>query len=916
MTPAARAIAAGALVAASCLVAAPPPAELAVPASFVQAALDPALRVPESAAWLAGAAGLGLESGDRVLALRLDPEGRPLPDADRAALYRALRGSSVREVRADVAHGGERTTATVVVARERPLDRLARAWPLIAAAATLLAFGFFVAAGSSHPCAAPLFALSWCLGSALLGELDRLLPEVPGALLPGVWRARLGAFALALLPATFLHLAARFPVVSLRFRGAPSAALPYAAWLPAALIAPFRLHDAAFQAAVERIALGASVAAAGLLAVACATAARRLTAIERARTRALVAGLVAGGAGPALLHATAGRAPGASILGLLALPGALAWAVARFRLLDPAPWLERALLGGATGVLAILLTAGALGGGLSLLGVAAAEARAVLPFALSGAIAAVLGHGLLRRAATLRVRSDRDAAHVIERAVRELAESRTSAEVLERIAERVRRALEAPVAVLSLADDPRGAFAAAPAGTPLPRLAASGLALWRSAGEPPRGVLRCRAQAADPSPDRAELVAWLRAGAGPDALVVVGGRPSGLPYDDTEERLLETLRHVAATALGAAAAASDLEARVCAKTAELARGLRDRQRVLEAAEGISAAEDAAEVLARLEAFADAEEGTLRWSEGALAARAPAGTLGGTIAAPAVARRTLVVSGLAPERVRELAPQLDALCAFAGIALARLALLTDLKREVEAQAVELGENRSRRLHAEFVRGVAHELRKPLEELRRRVEGLPPDAALEADRTRLRALGRELARRLDLLLFHSGIRLDRRRTDLARLADEAVAAARAIAPARDFWVSHEPPSLPVLGDPTRLASVMENLLDNAVKATAPGQRIVLRTRLERARPELGPRAVVEVEDEGSGVEPACAARIFEPGVAFAPGGFGLGLSLCREIVRLHGGAIELDSRPGRTLFRVRIPLFAAPPPEAGG
>jgi two-component system OmpR family sensor kinase len=275
----------------------------------------------------------------------------------------------------------------------------------------------------------------------------------------------------------------------------------------------------------------------------------------------------------------------------------------------------------------------------------------------------------------------------------------------------------------------------------------------------------------------------------------------------------------------------------------------------------------------------------------------------------VASRTLLVTGLPAERVRELAPQLDTLCAFAGIALARLALLTDLKREVEEQAVELGEIRSRRLHAEFVRGVAHELRKPLEELRRRVEGLPEDGP---DRTRLRALGGELARRLDLLLFHSGVHLDRRRTDLARLADDAVAAARAVAPARDFWVFHDPPALPVLGDPTRLASLMENLLDNAVKATADGQRIVLRTRLERA--EAGPRAVVEVEDEGTGIEAACAARIFEPGVAFAPGGFGLGLSLCREIARLHGGTIELESRPGRTLFRVRIPLFAAPPPEA--
>ena len=130
-----------------------------------------------------------------------------------------------------------------------------------------------------------------------------------------------------------------------------------------------------------------------------------------------------------------------------------------------------------------------------------------------------------------------------------------------------------------------------------------------------------------------------------------------------------------------------------------------------------------------------------------------------------------------------------------------------------------------------------------------------------------------------------------------------------PDRDYWVFHEPPTLPVLGDPSRLLSVIENLLDNAVKATQPGQRITLalapRARAARRRP----RAVIEVEDEGRGIDAERAGRIFEPGVSFVPGGFGLGLSLCREIVRLHAGTLELESRPGRTVFRVRIPLFAS-------
>ena len=86
-----------------------------------------------------------------------------------------------------------------------------------------------------------------------------------------------------------------------------------------------------------------------------------------------------------------------------------------------------------------------------------------------------------------------------------------------------------------------------------------------------------------------------------------------MPYTDAEERLLEGLRIVAATALGAAATAADLEAGVREKTVDLARGLRDRQRVLEAAKGICGAEDAEEVLARLAAFAGAEGGAPRFA---------------------------------------------------------------------------------------------------------------------------------------------------------------------------------------------------------------------------------------------------------------------------------------------------------------
>ncbi len=113
--------------------------------------------------------------------------------------------------------------------------------------------------------------------------------------------------------------------------------------------------------------------------------------------------------------------------------------------------------------------------------------------------------------------------------------------------------------------------------------------------------------------------------------------------------------------------------------------------------------------------------------------------------------------------------------------------------------------------------------------------------------------------------------------------------------------------MLADPSRILSVVENLLDNAIKATREGQGISVRTSLERDRSHRGNWVQIEFLDEGHGIPPDQLDQIFEPGVGFEGSGFGLGLSLCREIVRMHGGTIDVASRPGRTVFRIRLPQF---------
>src|SRR5262249_13383625 len=160
------------------------------------------------------------------LEVSFPPETLQRSPRDRHELYAAIAESGASSVKLHLERGREHRAVTIAIERARGLDRLARAWPLGVLASAFLFFALAVATGSARPCAAPLCAVSWCLGVALLGELDRVLPEAPGWLGTAEWRARLGVLAWTMLPAALLHLAMRFPVVSPRFRARPVAVLP------------------------------------------------------------------------------------------------------------------------------------------------------------------------------------------------------------------------------------------------------------------------------------------------------------------------------------------------------------------------------------------------------------------------------------------------------------------------------------------------------------------------------------------------------------------------------------------------------------------------------------------------------------------------------------------------------------------
>jgi len=107
--------------------------------------------------------------------------------------------------------------------------------------------------------------------------------------------------------------------------------------------------------------------------------------------------------------------------------------------------------------------------------------------------------------------------------------------------------------------------------------------------------------------------------------------------------------------------------------------------------------------------------------------------------------------------------------------------------------------------------------------------------------------------------------------------------------------------VHGVGAELNQIWSNLVDNALDAVAPGGRVAIVARRE------GNRVVVEVEDDGPGIPADIRERIFEPffSTKDVGKGVGLGLDLVRRTLERHDGEIELESRPGRTVFRVKLP-----------
>jgi two-component system nitrogen regulation sensor histidine kinase GlnL len=126
-----------------------------------------------------------------------------------------------------------------------------------------------------------------------------------------------------------------------------------------------------------------------------------------------------------------------------------------------------------------------------------------------------------------------------------------------------------------------------------------------------------------------------------------------------------------------------------------------------------------------------------------------------------------------------------------------------------------------------------------------------------------------------------------------------------------------SLPeITGDKEQLIQAILNVARNAAQATGGLGEIRMVTRIARqvtvARQRFRHAIAVSIEDDGPGVPPELAERIFYPLVSGREGGTGLGLSLAQSFVSQHHGIIEFESVPGRTRFTLLLPLRAQAEP----
>ncbi|WP_308295082.1 HAMP domain-containing sensor histidine kinase [Streptomyces sp. NK08204] len=257
-----------------------------------------------------------------------------------------------------------------------------------------------------------------------------------------------------------------------------------------------------------------------------------------------------------------------------------------------------------------------------------------------------------------------------------------------------------------------------------------------------------------------------------------------------------------------------------------------------------------------------------------------------------------------------APDLDARSEIGQVATAFNRMLGHVEDALTKR--HASEERLRR----FAADASHELRTPVASVRGHAElallhpgPVPPEVtrALERITAESARLGEMVDDLLLLARLDAGRPLERAPVDLTRLVLDAVTDARAAGPGHRWMLDLPEEPVTVPGDGHRLHQVLANLLANARLHTPADTKVTVTLEAE------GGSVRLSVHDDGPGVPEDVQPHVFErftraehrrhPGAS--GGGTGLGLSIVAAVVEAHRGSVGLESRPGHTMFTVRLP-----------
>ena len=219
---------------------------------------------------------------------------------------------------------------------------------------------------------------------------------------------------------------------------------------------------------------------------------------------------------------------------------------------------------------------------------------------------------------------------------------------------------------------------------------------------------------------------------------------------------------------------------------------------------------------------------------------------------------------------------------------------------------------------FLTDVSHELRTPLASIQGYAELTRQDSASlpetsEYALARIESEARRMSALVDDMLLLSrleeGQGIEPERLDLCALVADAINDIAVTVPDHRFLAELPDDPVWIHGDRARLHQAVGNLLNNARIHTPDG--VTVRTSIHQVFDSAGPAVELTVIDDGPGIDPDVLPDLFGRFVradrarSRAMNSSGLGLAIVASIIKAHNGTVEVESRPGRTEFRVRLP-----------